>query len=506
MWLRGLAAIGLLSTGALAQLGGQSVAPAAVAKPDWSPQSRHGWITIWRVVAAGPPRPVSIASLSPEVRSQTAGSFGQAAGSFGQSAGDTGQTSGSFGQSAGNTGTAAGSVGQSAGSFGVSTGALASAAAAANGTNAIAPKDDTALSRLKRDFDTGRSGSAGLDMTVEEVGVEELQARLDAVAGTPDAPDVLVGTPLPEFWSDQNSGLLRRYGLVTLGDVAPIPQTEAGEYAPVMPEASILVRALHPRSAREFVKWLCERNFYTGRPGPPLTTDPPSLLARTALRSVLSGGDVGAAADGQMAAFNPQIAQRTALGVYGGGLLDGLRVDIDRSIVNANDRFAVVELRAVMESKAAFGVAHAVVVLRLEETGQWRVLQLTPNLAVEQQQVAAETLSGFAARVRREEVAQVKSASLAAPEDGDNRPPAPELWWDNLGSGTLEVVEWQKKAGDSWTGSNLYFVREDAGHLRTRTTGRFADTAGLYRWRVWSLGNGGTSAISGWRSVNILGQ
>jgi hypothetical protein len=146
------------------------------------------------------------------------------------------------------------------------------------------------------------------------------------------------------------------------------------------------------------------------------------------------------------------------------------------------------------------------VVLRVDESGQWRVLQLTPNLAVEQQQVAAESLHGFAARVRREEVAQVASASLAAPVDGDNRPPLPELWWDNLGAGSLEDVEWQRSLGNSWTGSNLYFVREDAGHLRTRTSGRFADAAGVYRWRVWSLGRGGTSAISGWRSVNILGH
>jgi hypothetical protein len=506
MWLRGWAAIGLLAAGSLAQIRGQTAAPAAAAKPDWSPQSRHGWITIWRVVSVGPPRAVSIASLSPELRSQTSGSFGQTAGSFGQSAGNTGQTSGSFGQSAGNTGKAAGSVGQTAGSFGVSTAALASAAAASNGTNAIAPKDDSSLTRLNRDLEDGHGGLTFLDVAVEEVGIDELQTQLDAVAGTADAPDVLVGTPLPETWSDQNSGLVRRYGLVTLGAVNPIPQTEAGEYAPRRPEASILVRAPHPRSAREFIKWLSDRSSYTNRPLPPLSTDTPSLLARAALRSVLFGGDIGAAADRQMADFNPRIAQQTAMAVYGEGLLDGLKVDMTWSPVSANDRFAVVELHAVMESKAAFGVAHAVAVLRLDEAGQWKILQLTPNLAVEQQQVAAEHLFGFATRVRREEVAQVKSASLAAPLDGDNRPPVPEFWWDNMGNGTLEVVEWQKRAGNGWTGSNLYFVPEDAGHLRTRTTGRFADAAGLYRWRVWSLGRGGTSAISGWRSVNILGQ
>ena len=502
MWLRGMAAIGLLAVVPLVPVWGQSAGSTAGTQPDWSPQAQHGALTIWRVVAAGPARPVSVASLSPEVRSQTAGSFGKSAGSFGRSAGNTGQTSGSFGQTAGSFGESAGSFGQTAGSLGESTGTLADAAAVANGTTAIAPKNDSAAKRLSRDFDDGRSGIDGLAAIVEEVGVDELQSRLKAATGTADAPDVLVGTPLPESWSDQNSGLVRRYGLVTLGVISPIAQTELGEFAPARLEASILVRAPHPRSAREFIKWLSDRDAY--KLHEPLTTDAPSLVARTALGSELFGRAIGSAADKQMLSFNPQIAQQTALGVYGVGVLNGLRVDIDKSFVRANDRFAVVEIRAVMESAAAFGVAHAVVVLRVDESGQWRVLQLTPNLAVRQQQVAAMSLSGFAAKVRQAEVAQVKSASLAAPVDGDNRLPDPELWWDNRGTGKLEVVEWQKRAGDSWNGSNLYFVPEDVGNLRTRTTGRFADAAGVYRWRVWSLGTGGTSAISSWRTVNIL--
>ena len=497
MWLRKVAAAGVLGAAAW-------IPQTATQAQDWSPENRHGSLTIWRVVGTGPARPVSIASLSPEVRSQTAGSFGQTAGSFGQSAGSTGQTSGSFGHSAGNTGISAGSVGQTAGSFGVSTGALASAAAAANGTNAIMPRDDSALNRLNHDFDNGRSGIDALATVVEEVGAYELQARLDAVAGTLNAPDVLVGTPLPQVWSDRSSGLVRRYGLVTLGVVNMVPQTEGGEDTPARLEVSILVRAPHPRSAREFVKWLSDRDAYKFHA--PLRTDSPSLLARTALNSVLSGGEIGAGGDKQMAAFNAQIAQQAAMGGPVRGLLAGLRIEIDRSTVSANDRFAVVAMRAVMESSGAFGIAHAVAVLRVDENGQWRVLQLTPNLAVEQQQVAMNNLRGYGSKVRREAVAEVTSASLAAPVDGDNRAPVPELWWDNGGAGTLEVVEWQRSAGRSWTGSNMYFVAEDAGHLRTRTTGRFASTAGVYRWRVWSLGSGGSVAISAWRSVNILPQ
>lgn len=502
MWLRGLAVGVLWTTVTTAQTVAGAIATDA--GPDWTPERGHGSLTVWRVVAVGPPRPVSVASLSPEVRTQTAGSFGQTAGSFGQSAGDTGQTSGSFGQSSGSTGTSAGSVGQTAGSFGVSTGSLARAAAEANGSKATAPKKDSASSRLNRDFDDGHSGVADLATAVEEVGVDELQTRLDAVAGTPDAPDVLVGTPLPQIWSNQNSGLVRKYGLVTLGVVSLIPQTESGEeHAPATLQASILVRAPHPRSAREFIKWLSDRDAYEMRG--PISVDAPSLLAKTALGSVLFGGDIGGA-DKQMAAFNPRITQQMAMGVYGENLLNGLKIDVDKSFVRANDRFAVVELRAVMESRAAFGVAHAVVVLRVDETGQWRVLQLTPNLVVQQQQVAMKTLSGFTATIRREQVVQVASASLAAPVDGDDRSPGPELWWDNVSNGTLEIVEWQRSSGRSWTSSNMYFVPEDTGHLRTRTTARFASSPGTYRWRVWSLGTGGTVAISSWRSVNILPQ
>ena len=504
MWLRGVAAIGLLSSAALASMWGQAPGSTQAVRADWSPQAQRGALTIWRVVAVGPARPVSVASLSPEVRSQTAGSFGQSAGSFGRSAGNTGRPAGSFGQTAGNFGQSAGEFGQTAGSLGESTGTLAEAAAAANGTAAAPPKNDSAANRLNRDFEDGRSGIESLATAVEEVGADELQSRLKAVAGTADAPDVLVGTPLPSVWSDQNTGLVRRFGLVTLGIVRPIPQTEAGQYVPERLEASILVRAPHPKSAREFIKWLPDRDAY--KVHGPLGMDDPSLVARNALGSELFGREIGSAADKKMATFNPMIAQLAALGVYGEGVLNGMRVDIDRSSVKANDRFAVVEIRAVVESVAAFGVAHAVVVLRIDETGQWRVLQLSPNLPAGQQRLAAESLDGFAVKARREEVAQVRSASLAAPVDGDNRPPVPELWWDNSGQGTLEVVEWQRQTGDGWSGSNLFFVPEDVGNLRTRTTGRFADAAGLYRWRVWSLGRGGTSAISAWRSINILPQ
>ena len=502
MWLRRLAAAGVVWAVAAA---GQTAVPAAAtrtpaASEDWTAETQHGSLKVWRVVANGPVREASIPSLSPVVHSQTAGSFGQPAGTYGQDAGNTGQTAGSFGQSAGNVGQTAGSYGQTAGSLGVSTGELASAAAAANGSAAIAVKHDAVWDRFLQDV------PASLDVSYEEVGVEELKARLDAVTGKAEAPDVLVGSPLPQAWSRQDQGLVRKYGLVTLGVVGLIPQTETPEYPLQRQEASILRRAPHPQSARIFMRWLLDGSVSGAEEQLSNAMALPVAVAKSAATNVLYGAEIGAAGDKEMAAFNGQVAMEAALRVYAPGVLDGLKIEIEATGSAANERFAVVQLRAVMEGYAAYGIAHAVVVLRVDGTGRWRVLQLTPNLAPEQQRVAVRSLAAYGEPVKREAVAEVVRVSLAAPTDGDNRSPVPEFWWDNAGTATLEVVEWQKSAGRSWTSSNLYFVPGDAGHLRTRTTGRFASSAGVYRWRVWSLGTGGTVAISSWRSVNILGR
>jgi hypothetical protein len=190
----------------------------------------------------------------------------------------------------------------------------------------------------------------------------------------------------------------------------------------------------------------------------------------------------------------------------GDGMLGALKIDITTTAAAVNERFAVVALRAVVEGPDNFGSAHAVAVLRPDATGQWRVLQLTPNLPVEEQDEAMSELNGFAAHVRRDAVEKLSSVALAAPVDGDNRSPVPEFWWDNPGGGTLQIVEWQRNEGAGFASSNLYFVPGENEHLRTRTTGRFADTPGTYRWRVWSLGRGGTVALTAWRSVNIGAQ
>lgn len=502
MWLGRLAVIGLLVTAGAAPAS-RALAQSSTAGSDWSLESHHGTLLVWRVVAVAPPREPAPAP-APAVNSQTAGSFGQPAGSFGAPSGSTGQTAGSFGQNAGDSSKTAGSVGQTVGSFGESLSTLADAAAAANGSQPNR-KHDAAWERFTSDIE---NSLRGLDVTYEDVGVDEIRTRLDAALKSGEQPDVLLGTPLPPVWSRPDSGLVRRYGLVTLGFARMVPQTETPEIRnnTLQPQASILVRARHPRAARAFVLWLSDRNICQGCEQYPREADPAVTVAKGALFSLLNGGGLGIAPDKQMAAFPPQLARDMALNVSYPGLLNDLDIRIDATAAQANERFAVVQLRAVMESHAAFGTVHAIVVLRVDEAGRWRVLQLTPNLVPEQQEVAWRSLARYAKDVKREDVAEVIGVKQAAPIDGDNRGPSPEFWWDNGGGATLEIVEWQRGSGTAWSSSNLYFVPDTDGHLRTRVTGRFADLPGAYRWRIWSVGSGGVVAISPWRGLNVVAQ
>jgi hypothetical protein len=464
---------------------------------DGSSDGQHRKLTVWHVVAGSPPGPGVIASLAPVVHSQTAGSFGQTAGSFGQTAASTGQTAGSFGGSVPSQ--TAGSTGQTAGSFGESVGTLADAAAVSNGTTATAKRDAT----WDRFTDEVNGSFRALDVTYKDVGIDELQARLEAATGQTDAPDVLVGTPIPAA----AGAVARRHGLVTLGAVGLVPQTETLELPlnPHRPQALVLARAPHPKEARAFVLWLLEGPACALCVGEDRGYPAAISVAKSALSIVLNGEGVGALADREMAAFDPELARESALGVFGSGEGLGARIDINAVRASANGRLAVVSMRAVLESRSAFGVVHALAVLRADEAGRWRVLQLTPNLLPAQQMVAWRSLVAYSQPLDSK-AAEVLGVALAAPVDGDNRPPVPELWWDNKGGATLEVVEWQRRADRVWEGSTLFFVPDDTGHLQTRATGRFANAPGSYRWRVWSLGRGGAVAISGWRGFNILPQ
>jgi hypothetical protein len=131
------------------------------------------------------------------------------------------------------------------------------------------------------------------------------------------------------------------------------------------------------------------------------------------------------------------------------------------------------------------------------------VLQITPDLSSPLLHQAAGTLGEFCKP--GSQLAVVAGIAQAAPPDGDTRPPSPELWWDNKGGAQLQVVEWQQGDGeDNWSGTRLFFAPDRDPHLRTRLSAEFATEQGLYRWRVWSVGNGGALVLSPWRTLNIV--
>ena len=268
-----LAAAVFVSMVAVAQSSAQSSSDAAS-------QGQAAGLVVWRVVPNPPLNLALPVSLSTQLSTQTAGSFGQpastvgntasatgqTAGSFGQpasssgqTAGSTGQTAGSFGQTSGSFGQTAGSTGQTAGNFGESSTTLAAAAENANPMLGTRRKDaewDRFTSNVKSEF-------GAINVIYEEVGIDELESRLHSAAGSSDAPDVLIGTPFPRAWSRQDTGLVRRHGLVTLGEVANIAQEESPEtlHRPLQPQASVLRAAANPTGARAFLLWLDDKSL-----------------------------------------------------------------------------------------------------------------------------------------------------------------------------------------------------------------------------------------------------
>ena len=198
-----------------------------------------GRLVIWIVTNTNDPHPLPAPGLqvagvwNPQYQEQTAGSFGQTAGSVGQTVGSTGQTVGNFGQTAGSTGQTAGSTGQTAGSFGrnasstgrnagdagttmanfgVSTTNLAQAAASAN---TLTTYEHTP--RRTRDWDAWvneiTSSFPGLKVVVDDVYRNDLETLLQTSVGTDSAPDVLVGSSLPQEWKRGEGALAERLGI-----------------------------------------------------------------------------------------------------------------------------------------------------------------------------------------------------------------------------------------------------------------------------------------------------
>src|ERR1700760_3757849 len=171
----------------------------------------------------------------------------------------------------------------------------------------------------------------------------------------------------------------------------------------------------------------------------------------------------------------------------------------------AHDRLAVVALRCLVTSPEAFGIAHPLVIMRRGEDSHWKVLQVSPDLTPQLLSQTFNVFSRFAMQVRPEEVVEVGGISQAAPIDGDNRTRFPELWWDNNGGAGLLVVEWQRQDSlGEWNPSHMDLIPDEDHRLKVQVPAMFAAQTVRYRWRVWSVGLGGTTKISPWRTLNII--
>jgi hypothetical protein len=408
---------------------------------------------------------------------QTEGSFGQTSSDYGTVSSDHGQTASSLGQTASSYGTAASNHGQTAGSFGKSLSTIAHA-----GDLPTQPPS-TLLTQLQ-----GVVSAAFPQLRVQYADVKEgdLPARLKAFEGTSACPDVLVGLPAndqPEFY--------KRYVLATVVSADSGNQTSTDSLPPVL----VLLRAPHRATAKAFALWMGEGAKEGAAPHDlsAMQTTVASV-AQSAMLRLLQGGELGDVADPWMVKLPPQ--QALLVQASSGKGEDALpRVDVVSARVNG--AVAAVALRVVVSSDRELGVTHPLLVLRKADDGSWRVLQVSLNLSPQEQRAQSAGLMSTnpaPAELKR----GVMGITQAAPADGETRSPQPDLWWDNGGGAGLQVIEWQHGLG-----SHLFLVLDQAARLQTRVTAAFAREQGTYRWRVWSVGAGGTMKISPWSMMKI---
>jgi hypothetical protein len=427
-------------------------------------------------------------------REQTSSSYGQTSSSYGTTASNHGQTASSLGQNASTAGQTAGSYGQTAGTFGNSLSTIAQAGVKEKTaqSNEVDPLRDELRARLQGAFPE-------LTVTTREVPADELGDDLRATKGSSAYPDVLVGA-LPATW---RQGLQNEFGLALL----PLPgfyEDGVTSDKPFAPEFAILTGAPHGAAARAFAMWLGEAGeSCIGCVADGLVRQKAAVasVATDAVRRLMRGDGLGDEGDPEMAAFPPGLGRLILT------TSDNRAVSEDVALVqvvqaSVNGRLAAVTMRVVASSERVFGVAHPLVVLRKGDDGKWRVLHVSLNLpAVEAEserdalmEQCTETICGSDG---------TEGVSLASPADGDVRQPMPELWWDNGGGARLEVVEWQTLQNSGWSDARLFLVTDRGAKLRTQVTARFAVVPTKYRWRVWSVGAGGTMKLSGWRTMVI---
>jgi len=390
MWL--LAATFLLSS-VLAE--GQSLLDgAADGGRNRSPHQDHGVVVCWIVLPEinSPPQSVQ---LTKEIHEQSAGTFGQTAGS----------------------------AGQTAGSFGQSLDSITTVTPVANGVNPEGTKQTSVRSHppvWDELANKARLAFPHFELSFEDVPGEELQARLEAAAQAGSLPDILLGS-LPAAWRLWNTGLAERFGVVSLSMAGSFPQFEHDFATPSTPPETILLAAPHRENALDFAAWLEDSEPEACTRCTDSASQIPLALAERVLRDVLVGAGPGAAADPAMAEFNPRWL----------ALPEDLQIRFTSTQVRANRRFAVVALRVRAEGSSNFGILHASLVLRTDENGQWRVLQITTSQTATQQQAVWNMLNGYGCEARSgcacEKLQAVAGITQAAPVDGDSHPTAGAL-------------------------------------------------------------------------------
>lgn len=468
---------------------------------------------------------------------QTSSTYGQTAGTFGKVSSDAGQTSSTYGQTAGTFGKVSSNAGQTAGTYGHAPSEIGSV-----------PPSQTSSSYYGRTVNSADVSAAahpgyadqrfsweqplreiafpqgGPRVTFVDIDSAELKTRLENT-NVMTTPNLLVGNPLPPEWSF--GGLEARYGITMLGSLGVL---EPAEQSYLEPDAGVQVailrrapfqdaarafvvklrdrRTLDSEAERRFLAWAQDSRGPVRQPQPrndSLLTQATSVAKSTA-NSVLMGASVGGVADEELAKFSGNDAVHYAFLPPPGVNLGSIK--IQTSVVQAygNERLAVVAMRTVLYSPSVFGIAHPLAVLRRAPSGEWRVLQFSPNLAPQLLLHTVNVLRPYLTAVKPEYVAAVGGITQAAPVDGDNRTRFPELWWDNAGGDDLLIVEWQRRnAYADWDPSHMDLIPDTDHRLKISVPASFASEIATYRWRVWSVGLGGVTKVGGWRTLNIIG-
>src|SRR6202000_3175736 len=112
---------------------------------------------------------------------------------------------------------------------------------------------------------------------------------------------------------------------------------------------------------RAFVVWLRDPDQPVALRKKPLSkaSEGAARVAAGALGRVLGGDGLGDDADTEAAKFKGELARQLAVGWVPADALNGLGFKIDVTDAAANDRLAVVTLRAIASSPQAFGVMRA---------------------------------------------------------------------------------------------------------------------------------------------------